>query len=355
MELLQDTELFEYLKRGGNPNIKFISNKQQFFDLITENILIIGEIENTIREHYKTEFGLKKKHTFDNSPILREKVLEFIEKCYTGQAFFYKKIGNQTDEYTFNCRKCGTELNPDTNYCLSCRDFIEPISEDYKRRGKMDGKTLIDMVGGDFDRYGMSLSSQITPMQSKLSNKLNSIGIDIAPKDVPSGIRNMKDAEKWIKSVYSRILLFDTNIQLKYMQEFNKTDAIKLQNELKDIILNSPKTFSESAHQVLSGEIKSAILKAKIDEELYRKIILKLRNNTGGNLLSGKGFILDDVNLAILDWSVNNISKTRIVSKYKLSTKKGQLDNMVARWIELGIITPPEIGRSGPQLTPEYQ
>jgi len=322
-----------------------------------EFVIVINEIENVVREYYKKKFNLKKRHTFNNSPILREKILEFIEKCYTGDVFFYEIM--KTGEETVNCRDCGTEMAPGDNYCVLCGEIKEMGTDGYNRLGRIGGEEIIKEAGAQYSHYTTGLVSQVNPNQTKIASKLNSIGIrnidetEIEPKSIPSGIKSMKEAGKWVKIKYAQQLISDREKLEKFMSEFKLgTDLVKIKNEIETIIKDDPKMFSESGYQVLSDEIKSSLKKANVGEQLYKTITQKLKSE---NLLGGN-LILDNINLAILDWTINNMSKADILSKYKLTSKanKAKFGDMIRKWFELGIITLPQRGYGGPNLTFEY-
>lgn len=281
--------------------------------------------------------------TFENTPILRDEILEFIRKCVTGEPFSYNLKKELSPEEA--CRICGTELETEGEmayYCISCDEFTEPIDpEGYKKSRRMGGEEIIEATGAHHTHYTQAMRTQIKPMQNIVSDKLQTLGIEIEPKDVPFWISNKKEAAEWIKERYA-LQLLDPHYPdrlFDYIEQFEKKGT-PLSKILKEL---------ESKIGTNVDEIKRFLNSSGADVKLYKRIVNKLKDN--GIL---KNNYLTRIHQAILDWTLhpNDYSRNDIIRIYKV--KGPELTNMVKVWTEIGLIFPPRRGYGGPRLTPDF-
>lgn len=313
-------------------------SEKEFLKYSSERIGFYQEISKLEQIFIKRLKLRKKNSSFETTPILRNEILEYIRKCYTGEPFSYKlKKENSTISEEI-CRKCGTELETEGEmayYCITCDKFMEPIDpEAYKRGRRMGGEEIIETTGSDYTHYTHGMRTQIKDQQRIVSNKLQTIGIEIEPKDVPFWISSNKEAAKWIKERYALQLITDNELLENYKQIFErKTPLTKILKELSSTVGTN------------IDEIKRFLASSGADIKLYKNIVNKLKDN--GIL---KNNYLTPIHQAILDWALhpNEYSRNDIIRMYKV--KGLELTTMVARWSEIGLISPPRRGFGGPRL-----
>lgn len=351
-------KLFEKLKSDGK-----IKTYSEYLELVSNMRLLVIKLESVIKKRYK----IKKEVEFDKDPGFRSKVLTFIRNCYLGLPL------SESEDVKFKpffekvyCRKCHEELEPESEsemesesetglssglegpsyYCYMCEMYTQPpITAGQQSISHMTGEELINVTGGDYERYGVALSSQIAEIRKRISNKLHEIGIEIEPETLPE-VRTQKEMLPWIKRKYA--IQFEEKPEMleEYQKQFEKRIPISiLKTEIRKLAgpsVNKISTFLDAMKQY----------KPDI-ENIYFKIVELLK--TKGDITTN---YLNDIQLAVLEWVVNpDATRISIIKKYRLSSKDKQreLKHTMERWVELGIIQKlQKYGGSGPQFNPDF-